>query len=279
MEAAHRTLINDYTAYIAAEKGTSNFIQTVVDEVWYKDLRDPLTFYNNVTAYAILQHITTNSGGLHSNELVNLPTKMLLYYEEAKGIPEFLLKLAKAREKLARGGLPMSDQVLLATASSQVFKSMHFPEATREWERLPAASKTWAAWQTKYREAHIEQKRLLMANPGGFGGTAYNVNNAAIGYYFGNMANAASIAAANAAANATVSNATNIAAANAATMAVANAATIAATTATAANATATVAANATANAANNEIATLTAQIKALTAQINKPPDDKGGGES
>ena len=66
----------------------------------------------------------------------------------------------------------------------------------------------------------------------------------------------------------------------------ANAATIAATTATAANATATVAANATANVANNDIATLlannniatlTAQIKALTAQINKPPGDKGGG--
>jgi len=67
---------------------------------------------------------------------------------------------------------------------------------------------------------------------------------------------------------------------------VANAATIAATTATAANATAMVAANATANVANNDIATLlanndiatlTAQIKALTAQINKPPGDKGGG--
>jgi hypothetical protein len=236
-----------------------------------------LTFYNNVTAYAILQHITTNSGGLHSNELVNLPTEMLSYYEEAKGIPEFLLKLAKAREKLARGGLPMSDQVLLATASSQVFKSMHFPEATREWERLPAALKTWAAWQTKYHEAHIERKRLLMANPGGFEGTAYNVKNAVIGYYSGNMANAASIAAANAAANATVINAANIATANAATIAAANAATIAATTATAANATATVAANATANVANNNIATLTAQIKALTAQINKPPGDKRGG--
>jgi hypothetical protein len=281
MEAAHRTLIEDHNAYIAAEKGTSTFIQTVVEEVWYKDLRNALTFYNNVTAYAILEHITTNSGGLHNNELVNLPTEMLSYYEEAEGIPEFLLKLAKAREKLARGGLPMSDQVLLATASSQVFKSMHFPEATREWERLPAASKTWAAWQIKYREAHIERKRLLMANPDGFGGTAYNVTNAAIGYYFGNMANAATIAAASATANATATNAANTAAANAATnaatIAAANAATIAATTATAAKATATAAANATANAANNDIATLTAQIKALTAQINKTPGDKRGG--
>ena len=193
MEAAHRTLIDDYNAYIAAEKGVSHFIQTVVDEVWYKDLRNALTFYNNVTAYDLFEHLVTNSGGLHNNELVSLPAEMLMYYEESEGIPEFLLKLAKAREKLARGGLPMSDEVLLATASSQVFKSMHFPEATREWERLPPASKTWAAWQTKYREAHLERKRLLLANPGGFGGAAHNVNDSpAMEGYFNNMANAAS---------------------------------------------------------------------------------------
>jgi hypothetical protein len=215
---------------------------------------------------------------------------MLLYYKESEGIPKFLLKLAKAREKLARGGLPMSDEVLLATASSQVFKSMHFPEITREWERLSLASKTWGAWQTKYREAHIEQKRLLMANPGGFGGTAYNVNHAAIGYYFGSMANAASVDAANAAANATVANAAptaaanaaaNATAANAATIAAANAAaanaaTITANNASAANVANTAAANATANAATTNIATLQAQIKALTLQINKPPGEGGG---
>ena len=84
------------------------------------------------------------------------------------------------------------DEVLLATASSQVFKSMHFPKATREWERLPAASKTWEAWQVKYREAHLEQKRLLLANLGGFGGAAHNVNNSpAMEEHFDNMANAA----------------------------------------------------------------------------------------
>lgn len=194
MEAAHHTLINDYNAFLAAEKGLSLFIQTVVDEVWYKDLRHALTFYNNVTAHALLEHLVVNSGGLHNNELVSLPAEMLSYYEESEGIPEFLLKLAKAREKLARGGLPMSDEVLLATASSQVFNSLHFPEATREWERLPAASKTWAAWQVKYREAHLERKRLLLANPNSFGGAANNVitmDNSAIEGYLNNLANAA----------------------------------------------------------------------------------------
>jgi hypothetical protein len=192
MEAAHRTLINNYNSYVAAKKSISLFIQTVIDEVWYKDLRHALTFYNNVTVYALLEHLVTKSGGLHNNELVSLPTKMLSYYEDSEGIPKFLLKITKAREKLARGRLHMLDEVLLATASSQVFKSMHFPEATRKWERLLAASKTWVAWQIKYRKAHLKRKRLLLANPGGFGGAAHNViNTPVIKGYLDNLANAA----------------------------------------------------------------------------------------
>ena len=78
MEAAHRTLIDSYNAYVAAKKGISHFIQTVVDEVWYKDLCHALTFYNNITVYNLLQNLTTNSGRLHNNKLVNIPTEILL---------------------------------------------------------------------------------------------------------------------------------------------------------------------------------------------------------
>ena len=98
--------------------------------MWYKDLCNAVTFYNSVTAYDLLQHLIANSGGLHQNDLINLSTEMLHYYAESEGIPEFILKLEEAREKLARGSLLMSDAILLATASSQVFASLHYLEAT-----------------------------------------------------------------------------------------------------------------------------------------------------
>jgi len=167
MEAKHNNLLSDYKVFEAAEKGASDFICAVVNETWYKSLRHPVTFYNNVTAITLIKYLRTNSGGLHSNNLATLPSEMLHYYAEAEGIPEFILALAKAREKLTRGGLPMSDAKVLATAHSQVFASPHYPEATREWERLPPAQQT--AWQAKYREANIERLRLQRANPNSFG--------------------------------------------------------------------------------------------------------------
>ncbi len=134
MEAAHTTVVSDFKTYTTAKKGVSAFIQAVVDKTWIKPLRHPITFYNNVTAYNLLEYLRTNSGGLHNTNLTTLPTETLHYYANEDGISEFILALKKAREKLARGGIPMSDAMLLATAHLQVFTSLHYPEATWEWE-------------------------------------------------------------------------------------------------------------------------------------------------
>ena len=75
--------------------------------------------------------------------------------------------------------------------------SLHYPEATREWERLPPTSKTWTAWHLKYREANVERMRLLKANPTSFGaannvsGSDMKAETAAIEAALNSIANAA----------------------------------------------------------------------------------------
>ena len=195
MEATHTTLVNDFDVFEAAEDGIKLFIRTVVDETWIKPLRDPVTFYNNVTGYDMLEFLRINSGGLHDVDLASLPSTMLEYYAKHESIPEFILALEYSREKLARGGVPMSDPTLLATAHSQVMGSLHYPEATREWELLPAATKTWTAWQAHYRAANIARNRLLKLNPMAFGAanhvTDTSFDTAAITSALDSIANAA----------------------------------------------------------------------------------------
>ncbi len=74
--------------------------------------------------------------------VAQLVATCFINYANEDGIPEFILALEKAREKLARRGVPMLDATLLATAHLQVFASLHYPETTREWERLSLASQT-----------------------------------------------------------------------------------------------------------------------------------------
>jgi hypothetical protein len=49
-EAAHKSCLDDYASYEAAERGVAKFLRDVVDEIWYKDLEDANLFYTKVTA-------------------------------------------------------------------------------------------------------------------------------------------------------------------------------------------------------------------------------------
>ena len=162
-EAEHAIRVKDYASFEAVGRACAKFIRDAVDEIWYRDLRHPRSFYTNVTAKKLIDHLDANCGGLHPSELVNLPTEMMGYYAEADGIPEYINMLEEAQRKLARANLPMSNDQLLAIASTAVLASEHFPRPTDDWEALPRANKTWAAWKAHYRAAHIARKRQLLA--------------------------------------------------------------------------------------------------------------------
>ena len=49
---------NDRQLYETANNACHSFIMTVVDETWYKELKDPDTFYTKMTAIKLLEHLT-----------------------------------------------------------------------------------------------------------------------------------------------------------------------------------------------------------------------------
>ena len=65
----------------------------MIEEVHIKELKVTGTFYNNVTAYTLMEHLKTNCGGLHTTDLINLPTQMIGYYANMAGIPEYIDQL------------------------------------------------------------------------------------------------------------------------------------------------------------------------------------------
>ena len=80
--------IQDYEAYEVAERGIKVFIVAVVKKMWIRDLHYPETFYSNVTALALLDHLCTHSGSLHTLDMASLTIQMSQYYEGPPDIPE-----------------------------------------------------------------------------------------------------------------------------------------------------------------------------------------------
>ena len=75
--AEHANQKNDHAIYDAANKGCVAFIKAAADEVWYKEIKDPVTFYTKVLAAAFLTHICDNCGGLHKIDAVTIQGEMM----------------------------------------------------------------------------------------------------------------------------------------------------------------------------------------------------------
>jgi hypothetical protein len=110
-EAAHKSRLDDYASYEAAERGVAKFLRDVVDEIWYNDLKDAETFYTKVTAIEIMALLDANSGGLHAVDMISLRTNMTQYYVQADDIPQFIVMMEDVQKKVTGRACPspMSD--------------------------------------------------------------------------------------------------------------------------------------------------------------------------
>ena len=71
-ELVHESKHSYRALYDVADTGWVNFIISVVDETWYKELEDADTFYTNVTVQQILKHLKEHCTGLHAVDAVNI---------------------------------------------------------------------------------------------------------------------------------------------------------------------------------------------------------------
>ena len=108
-----------------------------------------------------------NSGGLHAVDMLSLRTNMHQYYAQADGIPQYIIMLEDAQKKAKRADMPIADVELVMMASAAVLAAQHFPRKVDDWEGLPAASRTWTAWKTAFRLAHLKRQRQILASGGG----------------------------------------------------------------------------------------------------------------
>ena len=165
-EAAHKSRLDDYASYEAAERGVAKFLRDVVNEIWYNDLKDAETFYTKVTAIKIMALLDANSGGLHAVDMISLRTNMTQYYVQADGIPQFIVMMEDAQKKAKRAGMSIANVKLVMMASAAVLVAQHFPRKVDDWEGLPAVDRTWRAWKVAFRLAHLKRQHQLQASGG-----------------------------------------------------------------------------------------------------------------
>jgi hypothetical protein len=129
-KTAWAPLIQDYEAHEATECGVKVFIKAVVNNMWIHDLRNPETFYSNVTALTHFDHLCERCGSLHELDMVLLTIPVSQYYEGMPDILEYIFLLEDAQRKAARAHLPVTNQTLTVLASIALPATDTFPCTT-----------------------------------------------------------------------------------------------------------------------------------------------------
>ena len=101
-ELAHEAQKPDRALYDAADTGCVNFIISVVDETWYKEVEDADTFYTNVTAQQLLKHLEDHCTGLHEIDSTGIPSVMQTFWTESEGVPQYINRMEAAQKKSVR---------------------------------------------------------------------------------------------------------------------------------------------------------------------------------
>ncbi len=99
--------------------------------------------------------------------MISLCTNMHNYYTQADGIPQYINMLEDAQKKATQAGMPIANVELMMMASAAVLAAQHFPRKVDNWEGLPSASCTWAAWKTAFCLAHMKRQQQILASGGG----------------------------------------------------------------------------------------------------------------
>ena len=81
----------------------------VVYATCYKELEDPDTFYTNVTALKLLEHLTKFCSGLHTVDAVDILQVMKTLFSDAEGIPQYINVMEAAQRKSKRAKLVITD--------------------------------------------------------------------------------------------------------------------------------------------------------------------------
>ena len=104
----------------------------VVDETCYKELEDPDTFYTNVRALKLLDHLTELCLGLHTVDAVYIPQMMKTLFRDAEGIPQYTNAVEAAQRKSKRSKLVIHDEYMHTVALKSLLQSGEYK--TETWE-------------------------------------------------------------------------------------------------------------------------------------------------
>ena len=135
-EAVHTAKIVDYLIFAATKRETRDFIPTVVEDTWVRELCESVMFYTAVETSKLIDHLQTLCGGLHALDVLALQNEMQHYHLDMEDILEYVNALEDVHKQSNRAVNPITADTILLVATNDMLSTERFPQSDEKWEEL-----------------------------------------------------------------------------------------------------------------------------------------------
>ena len=137
MEVTHNTLLAGWGLCDTVERDTGLFILLAVNLVWLSGISKGMpTYYSEVFATTILDHLQELCLGNHEVDILVLMDKMRHMHHVFETIPQYIDALEKAQKEAERSEIPIADATLVMMATKYILETERYPKADDVWEDL-----------------------------------------------------------------------------------------------------------------------------------------------
>ena len=163
--------VKTFTMNNEVENALKRQLLAAIDHTYVCSLQDPLYGYANVTTRALIEHLEANYATLDQDQLTKNVEALEEPWEPQESMEPLWLRAVYAQQVATAGNEPITDTTLLRVYRKVLADTGVFDLDLRDWDKKPAADKTWANFKLFFTAANKE--RAKKATAGQFQGSAF----------------------------------------------------------------------------------------------------------
>lgn len=155
----------DWNVFSTARNSVREIILDKIDDVYYNELEDDDSGYEEVAPRTIFDLLERTSTGRHAIDVLELQDKMRVLHLATENVVDYIkaLKDGQRQSGLISDKARFTDDNLLVWATNAMLSTGRFTKTNEDWENLPRDKQTWVEWQTLYKTADEREKTKTKA--------------------------------------------------------------------------------------------------------------------
>ena len=162
-EHLYNTAVDAFLDFTNVQNALKKQIREAIDEQFYKGLKETMHQYNRRSVLQFMTHLWESYGEITQPELMNNYQRMNQAYDTSQPFESMIQQIEEGQEIATSAGQAYPEIQLITMAYTLVYNTGEFFDACDEWNRKPAADKTWINFKTHFTQEIKKEKNKQTA--------------------------------------------------------------------------------------------------------------------